>query len=520
ATGRGEDTEIGTYIEHALTSELSGNMVDLCPVGALTSKPYAFTARSWELGKTESIDVHDAVGSNIRIDCRGSAVLRVLPRLHEDVNEEWISDKTRAAVDGLRRQRLDRPYVRRDGKLTPATWDEAFAAIARRLEGLEGNRIAAIAGDLADAEAMCALKDLMAALESPNLDCRQDGARVGGDTRAGYLFNTTIAGIEDADALLLIGTNPRLEASLVNARIRKRWLLGGLAIGVVGPQVDLTYKYEYLGAGPETLNEIASGANAFADKLRAAERAMLIVGPGALARADGAAVLAQARSLAEATGMIGEDWNGFNVLHAAASRVAGLDLGFLPGEGGRDTAGILAGAATGEVEVVWLLGADEIDTAALGDAFVVYQGHHGDAGAHRADVILPGAAYTEKSGTWVNTEGRVQRGRRATFPPGEAREDWTIIRAFSDVVAKTLPYDNVNQLRDRMVELEPSFAFLDMAAASPWGDFGAAGEIASDPFESPIGDFYMTNPICRASTVMAELSGLSSPSAKATGTDG
>ncbi len=520
ATGRGEETEIGTYVEKALTSELSGNMVDLCPVGALTSKLYAFAARSWELRKTESVDVHDAVGSNIRIDCRGSAVLRILPRLHEDVNEEWISDKTRAAVDGLRRQRLDRPYVRRDGKLVAADWDEAFAAIQARLDGLDGGRVAAIAGDLVEAEAMTAMADLMAALGSPNLDCRQDGARVGGGARAGHLFNTTIAGIEDADALLLIGTNPRLEASLINARIRKRWLMGGFPIAVLGEESDLSYKYEYLGGKSEVLTELVSGIHPFAETLRGAERAMLIVGSGALARADGAQVLAAARALAEATGMIGEDWNGFNVLHGAASRVAGLDLGFLPGEGGRDVAGILAGAGRGEVEVVWLLGADEIDTSALGDAFVVYQGHHGDAGAHRADVILPGAAYTEKEGTWVNTEGRAQRGRRAAFPPGEAREDWAIIRAFSAVLDKPLPYDDLAQLRQRMVERAPWLATLDAVAPWEWGVFGTEGALAGEPFGSPIRDFYMTNAICRASTVMAELSRLQEAPAEATGTDG
>ena len=419
ATGRGENMEVGTYVEKAISSELSANIIDLCPVGALTSKPYAFEARPWELTKTESVDVMDAVGSNIRVDSRGREVMRVLPMLNEDVNEEWISDKTRYACDGLARQRLDKPYVKVDGKLQPASWHDAFDAIGGRVRGLEGSKIAAIAGDMCDAESMTALKDLMAALGSDNIDCRQDGAKLTSGTRAGYTFNTTIAGIEDADACLIVGANPRLEAPIINARLRKRMVAGGFKVGLVGEAVDLTYRYDHLGAGPQTLQEIADGTHPFCEVLKSAERPMIIVGQGALTRADGAAVLAAARSIADATGMIGEDWNGFNVLHTAAARVAGLDLGLVPGAGGKDVAGILDGAASGDIEVVYLLAADEIDTSKLANAFVIYQGHHGDAGAHVADVILPGSAYTEKEGTYVNTEGRVQRCRRATFPPGE-----------------------------------------------------------------------------------------------------
>ena len=538
ATYRGEETEIGTYVEAALTSELSGNLADVCPVGALTNRAYAFSARPWELRKTESIDVHDAVGSNIRIDCRGAEVMRILPRLHEDINEEWLSDRSRYAVDGLALQRLDRPYVRVDGKLQPASWDAAFAAIAARLEAVAdasgdgaGDRIAAIAGDMADVEAMFALKELFTALGSRNLDCRQDGAKIGGKHRGGYLFNSTIAGIEEADALLLVGCNPRLEATLVNARIRKRWLAGGFPIGVIGgvagPHVDLTYKYDYLGAGPATLAEIAGGSHHFARTLAAAEQPMIVLGSGALARDDGAAVLDLARRIAQDNGMIGggddAGWNGFNVLHGAASRVGGLDLGFLPGEGGRDAAGILAGAGAGEIDLVWLLGADEIDMAALGTAFVVYQGHHGDAGAHRADVILPGAAYTEKDATWVNMEGRAQLGRRAVFPPGEAREDWTILRAFSAVVGQPLPYDNLQQLRQKMVAEVPSLGAIDETAAGDMGSFGVAGGVGPEPFASPVADYYLSNAICRASAVMAECSQLYAGAGRAegaTGTDG
>ena len=520
ATGRGENMEVGTYVEKAISSELSANIIDLCPVGALTSKPYAFEARPWELTKTESVDVMDAVGSNIRVDSRGREVMRVLPMLNEDVNEEWISDKTRYACDGLARQRLDKPYVKVDGKLQPASWHDAFDAIGGKLRGLDGARIAAIAGDMCDAEAMTALKDLMTALGSENIDCRQDGAKLTAGARAGYTFNTTIAGIEDADACLIVGANPRLEAPIINARLRKRMVAGGFKVGLVGEAVDLTYRYEHLGAGPQTLQEIADGTHAFCEVLKSAERPMIIVGQGALARADGAAVLAAAKSIADATGMIGEDWNGFNVLHTAAARVAGLDLGLVPGAAGRDVAGILDDAASGEIEVVYLLAADEVDTSKLANAFVIYQGHHGDAGAHVADVILPGAAYTEKEGTYVNTEGRVQRGRRAVFPPGDAREDWAILRALSEVLGKTLPYNNLGQVRARMVEIAPVLDQIDVVTPSDWTAFGQAGSMDPAPFATPIGNFYMTDPISRASATMAACTEAFAGAGEKTGTDG
>ncbi len=521
ATGRGEHMEVGTYIEKALTSELSGNMIDLCPVGALTSGPYAYSTRSWELKKTETIDTMDAVGSNIRVDARGPEVMRVLPLLNEDVNEEWISDKTRFACDGLMRQRLDTPYVRRDGNLQPATWDQAFAAIAEKLAGVDGARIAAIAGDQACAESMTALKDLMTALGSANMDCRQDGAKLDPSVRAGYLFNSTIAGIEDADACLIIGSNPRREAPIINARIRKRFLMGGFKVGLIGEAVDLSYAYDPLGGGAETLSQILTGGHAFAKVLKSAKRPMLILGQGALMRPDGAAILAMARAVAEKFGMIGDDWNGFNVLHTAAARVGGLDLGFTPGPDGRDVAGILDAAATGGMSVVYLLGADEIDTSKLDQAFVIYQGHHGDNGAHVADVILPGAAYTEKNATYVNTEGRVQQARMAVFPPGDAREDWAIIRALSAVTGHQLPYDNLAQVRERMAAINPVFDGGDGLATAAWGDFGAAAEPQAGGFASPIGNFYMTDPISRASVTMAACTtALLNQDQGKTGTDG
>ncbi|WP_419901625.1 NADH-quinone oxidoreductase subunit NuoG [Kiloniella sp.] len=500
---RGGHVEI-TTLEKAVNTELSGNLVDVCPVGALTSKPYAFNARPWELKKVNSVDVMDAVGSNIRVDVRGREVLRVLPRIHEDVNEEWISDKTRYITDGLSRQRLDRPYVRVDGKLKAATWDEAFSAIKEKLSPLKGSEIAAITGDLNDAESMLALKDLMSNLGSSNIDCRQDGAKIDSTSRSAYLFNTSIAGIEDADAVLLVGTNPRWEAALVNARLRKRFLEGGFKVGMIGEAVDLTYEYEYLGAGPDTLKDVASGKNSFAKVLKEAKKPMIIVGMGALTRKDGAAVLAEAKAIADKFDLVQDDWNGFNILHTAASRVAGLDLGFVPGNDGLDVEGILDGAEKGSVKAVYLLGADEVDTSKLKDTFVIYQGHHGDAGASAADVILPGAAYTEKNGTYVNTEGRVQLGRLAVFPPGEAREDWTILRALSEHVGEALPYDNIGQLRQRLIEVNPIFAAVDQVDSGAWTDFAKdTGELSSDPFSAVIENFYMTDPISRSSETMS-----------------
>ncbi|HUW73906.1 MAG TPA: NADH-quinone oxidoreductase subunit NuoG [Methyloceanibacter sp.] len=528
AIGRGEDMEITTYLEHGMMSELSGNVVDLCPVGALTSKPYAFVARPWELTKTQSIDVMDALGSNIRVDSRGREVLRFLPRINEAINEEWISDKTRHAWDGLRVQRLDRPYIRRDGRLQPASWDEALAAVAAKLKHLDGARFAALAGDLAGAEEMFALKLLAEQLGSPNIDCRQDGAKLDPALgRATYLFNTTIGGIEDADAVLLVGTDPRVEAPVLNSRFLKRWhkLEGKLPVGLIGTEVDLTYPYDYLGGGPETLAKMADGSHAFAKTLQEAQKPMIVMGQAALARADGAAVLALAAKTAKQVGAIEDGWNGFNVLHTAAARVAGLDLGFVPGKGGLDVEAMLAAAGKGNLDVIYLLGADEIDMDRLGDAFVIYQVSHGDRGAHRADVILPGAAYTEKGGTYVNTEGRAQLTGRAIFPPGEAREDWTILRALSAVLGQALPFDSLQELRGKMYAAHPHLALLDLVepadAASISKLAGQAAKPGKDRFGLTIDDYYLSNPVARASAIMASLSAMHADGPeKATGTDG
>jgi NADH-quinone oxidoreductase subunit G len=507
ATGRGEDMEITTYLEHALSSELQGNLVDICPVGALTSKPYAFAARPWELGKTQSVDVMDGIGSAIRVDTRGREVMRILPRINEAVNEEWISDKTRHIVDGLRTQRLDRPYIRENGKLRAATWPEAFAAIAAKTARIDGRRLGAIAGDLATVEEMFALKELLAKCGSANVAVQGGDAFDPKAGRASYIFNPTIAGIDQADALLIIGANPRKEAAVFNARIRKRWRTGQLKVGLIGPKADLTYAYDHIGAGTDSLVDLAAGKHSFAEILKGAKHPVVLIGAGVVARHDGAAILSRAAKIAIDAGAIQEGWNGFGVLHETASRVGALDIGFAG-------TGLNAAQMTtfGTLDVLFLLGADEITVP--DDTFVVYVGTHGDRGAHRADVILPGAAYTEKSGTFVNTEGRVQMASRAGFPPGEAREDWAIIRALSDALGKRLPYDSLASLRQAMFKAVPHLMRLDQIAPGKAEDIkalaGSGGTLEKTPFKPLVEDFYLTNPIARASAIMAECSRLAS----------
>ncbi|MDB5317067.1 MAG: NADH-quinone oxidoreductase subunit [Rhodospirillales bacterium] len=494
ATNRGENLEIGTYVEKALTSELSGNLIDICPVGALTSRPYAYAARPWELRKTDSIDVQDATGTATRVDTRGPEVMRILPRVNEAVNEEWMADRGRFSFDGLKRKRLDRPWVRRRGKLAPATWPEAFAAIAAKLDATAPERIGAVSGDLVDAESTLALRDLMRSYGAVNLDCRQDGAAIDA-TRGDYFrFNSGIAGIDEADAILLIGTDLRREAPVINARVRKRWTHGGVAIAYVGPTTDLTYPAQHLGDGP-------SAMQGFTEALDAAKRPMIILGRGALARADGAAVLAAAWKLAQDSGALTPEWHGFNLLHLFGGQVGALELGFVQGK----TLGAMMG---GEVDALWLLGADGFDPARIGaETFVIYQGHHGDRAAARADVILPGAAYTEKDATYVNTEGRAQRAFRAIHPPGEAREDWRILRAYSEGVGKTLPYDTIDAVRAALAAAAPCFGAIDMLAAPGCTD--TAGPMAEVPlgeaaFIYPLTSYHLADQIARASDVMAE----------------
>ncbi|QIK40766.1 NADH-quinone oxidoreductase subunit NuoG [Pontivivens nitratireducens] len=481
-TGRGEDSEITSYLGQMLTSELQGNVIDLCPVGALTSKPYAFTARPWELSHTESIDVMDALCSNIRVDTRGRDVMRFLPRNHDGVNEEWLSDKSRFVWDGLRRQRLDRPYVRKGGKLTPVGWNEAFAAIA---SAANGKKIAGIAGDLAPVEAMFALKQLVEGLGGA-VECRTDGAKLPAGNRSGYAGTARIEDLDEAEKVLLIGTNPRIEAPVLNARIRKAWLRGA-QIALVGEAADLTYDYHHAGDTTAALNKMIDEGVSDEEK---GKPSVVVIGQGALIGDDGTANLAGAMRMCELLGA------KLLVLHTAASRVGAMDIGFT-----NDSAlGVM-----NDADVIWNLGADEIEIGA--GAFVIYQGSHGDRGAHRADVILPGAAWTEENGLFVNTEGRPQRANRAGFAPGEARDNWAIIRAASAHLGQTLPYDNLLALRKALFEAVPHLASIDSVPENEWRPV-EGGQGGEQPMRSPVEDHYLTNPIARASEVMAELSKL------------
>ncbi len=495
---RGEDSEIGTFIEKTLSSELSGNMIDVCPVGALTSKPYAFRARPWELKKTETIDIHDAVGSNIRVDTRGREVMRILPRLHEGVNEEWISDKTRFALDGLKKRRLDTPYVRNKetGKLEKSSWNDALSVVSKVLKETRPDKIAAFSGDLADVESTVVLKDLMKSLGVTNLECRTDETLFDPSVRAGYLFNSGIEGIEDADSILLIGTNPKLEASLVNARIRKTWLKKRLPIALIGEEVDLSYPYQYLGGTAEEIKTLLSSKSGFAKIMKSSKNPMIIVGDQIFRRSDAGALHALLYDLSETLGCIKEDWNGFNMLHRHAGRVGALDVGFISSEPFK----------TEEMDVIFLLNSDEENILTLCNkkSFVIYQGHHGDCGAHRADVIFPAAAYTEKGATYVNMEGRVQMTQQAIFPLGEAQEDWKIILALSEFMEQKLPYKSILDLRDRIVSEWNSFAEIDTLPHAEWKKFGVKGSILKSPLKNTIENYYITNVICRASETMQD----------------
>ena len=482
-TGRGEDAEITSYLGQTLSSNMQGNIIDLCPVGALTSKPYAFTARPWELTKTETIDVMDALGSNIRVDTKGREVMRILPRNHDGVNEEWISDKTRFVWDGLRRQRLDRPYVRENGKLRPASWEEALGKAAGAIKGAA--KLTGLIGDLVSVEAAFALKALVEG-QGGQVESRTDGTKLPAGNRSAYVGTAQIEDIDTAKFIQLVGTNPREEAPVLNARIRKAWL-NGAQIGLVGEAADLTYEYAHVGTDRAALAGLI-GKN-YGAVLEAPS--IVIVGQGALTGADGAAVLSQAMKLAEETG------SKFMVLHTAAGRVGALDIG-ATAEGGIEAA--LDGA-----DVVFNLGADEIDIAA--GAFVIYQGSHGDRGAHRADVILPAAAYTEENALFVNTEGRPQLAMRAGFAPGEAKENWAILRALSGEVGTVLPYDSLAQLRSSLIEAHPHLAAIDEVADNEWTPL-APSNMGEGDFVTALRDFYLSNPIARASSLMAELSSL------------
>lgn len=513
STGRGNDLQIGMYVEKTMDSELSGNVVDLCPVGALTSKPYAFHARPWELKHTESIDVMDAVGSNIRVDSRGVVVMRVQPRTNDDVNEEWISDKTRYAYDGLRFQRLTTPLIKEGDRFVPAAWEDALSAIANGLSrsGAQGDEIQAVAGHLADTESLVALKDLINRLGSDNLALDQVNGSAppvhGVDVRSNYLFNSTIPKVEEADVILLVGTNPRHEAAVLNSRIRKSWLHTGLEVGLIGERADTTYGYDYLGPDAKALADFIAGKGEFAKKFQSAKKPLIIVGSALNEHPDGAAVyngLAKYVEKNKST-LLNPEWQGLSVLQRVASRAAAYDIGFVPSKK----------ASTTKPKFIYLLNADEVDPKSIPqDAFVVYQGHHGDLGAQLADVVLPGSAYTEKAMTWINTEGRAQLGRAAVPPPGSSREDWKIIRALSEIVGSPLPYDDVLSLRDRMWEISPTLVRYDvveptsvdvaLTGLSTLAVQTSGAKVSGQPFRKPITNFYQTDPISRASVTMAQ----------------
>ncbi|CCM01997.1 uncharacterized protein FIBRA_04071 [Fibroporia radiculosa] len=507
-TGRGNDMQIGMYVEKTMDSELSGNVVDLCPVGALTSKPYAFHARPWELKHTDSIDVMDAVGSNIRVDSRGVQVMRIQPRPNDDVNEEWISDKTRYAHDGLRFQRLTNPLIKQGDRFVAASWEDALSAIASGLakSGAQGDEIQAVAGHLADTEAMVALKDMINRLGSDNLTLDSVGGHAAPvhavDVRSNYLFNSTIPGVEQADAILLVGSNPRHEAAVLNSRIRKSWLHTSLEVGLIGERVDTAYGYDYLGADAKAVADFVAGKGPFAEKFKAAKKPLIIIGSALAEHPDGAAVYNALAKFVEKnkSTLLTPEWNGFSVLQRAT-----YEVGFVSSRK----------ASSVKPKFIYLLNADEVDPKSIPrDAFVVYQGHHGDLGAQLADVCLPASAYTEKSTTWVNTEGRSQLGRAAVPPPGASREDWKIIRALSEVVNTPLPYDDVLSLRDRMWEISPTLVRYDtvestsvevaLAGLKTLAAATASAKVSGTPFVKPINNFYQTDPISRASVTMAQ----------------
>ncbi|WP_136650386.1 NADH-quinone oxidoreductase subunit NuoG [Paracoccus aeridis] len=486
-TGRGEDSEITSYLNNTLESNLQGNIIDLCPVGALVSKPYAFTARPWELRKTETIDVMDALGSNIRVDTKGREVMRILPRNHDGVNEEWISDKTRFVWDGLRRQRLDRPYVRENGRLRPATWPEALEAAAN---AMKGRKVAGLVGDLAPVEAVFALKNLVEAIGG-TVECRTDGAKLPTGNRSAYVGTASIADIDGAQMIQLVGTNPRVEAPVLNARIRKAWLHGA-KVGLVGEAADLTYDYAHVGTDRAALEGLSG--RTISDETRE-KPTMVIVGQGALREADGEAVLGHAMKLAQNSN------SGLLILHTAASRVGAMDVGAV-------TEGGLAAAIEG-AEVIYSLGADEVDITPwdAGGPFVIYQGSHGDRGAHRADVILPGACYTEENGLFVNTEGRPQLALRANFAPGEAKENWAIIRALSPLLGEAQPWQSLTELRRALVDAVPHLARIDEVPENALTPV-EAGPLGGADFRPALNDFYLSNPIARSSALMGQLSAM------------
>jgi NADH-quinone oxidoreductase subunit G len=501
AVGRGEHMEVTTYVEKSLTSELSANIIDLCPVGALTSRPYEFKARSWELSKIESVDVMDALGSNIRVDYKGLEVMRILPKHNDDVNEEWISDKTRFACDGLVNQRIDKAYVRKNGRLVHVSIDEAVESVAKHLKKVSPQNVGAIAGDLIDVESMFALKELLAVLGINNIDCRQEGEKFLSTNRHSYLFNTTIQGIADSDACLIIGSNIRKDSPVLNAKIRSRYLAGKYPIASIGDLGDLTYNYDNLGDDLYLLDEILDGKS-FGKVLAKAAKPMIIIGIDALSRNDGELILSKAMQIAEKYNAITEDFCGFNVLNRAAARVGGMEIGFVPAAGAKDTQEMLAGAASGEIKCLILLGADEIDLKQKKDCFVIYIGHHGDKGAHMADIVLPGAAYTEKDAIYVNLEGRPQFARKAVSAPGEATDDRLLIIKIAQALGLEIGFANLAEIRESLYARYPNLLQYKKADAKAWKVIKTKMKISKAKMLIRDYNFYMTNSITRASKTM------------------
>lgn len=507
AINRGEHMEIVSYLEKTLTSELSGNVIDLCPVGALTSKPYEFTARSWELEKTESIDVMDALGSNIRIDSRGLEVMRILPKLNEDINEEWLSDKARFAYDGLKVQRIDKPYVRENGKLVESSWDEAISRIVENISYIKGESIAAIAGTMVNAESLFLLKKMLGTLGSENVDANQYGYKLDTTSRSNYLFNSGISGVEESDVCLLVGANPRQVAPVLNARIGKMVRNGNMHIARIGEADDQTYPIEELGEDLKALESILAGKGDFAKKFKNASKPMIIVGDGVLTRSDSHGILSLLHDIAEKYDVVSSEWNGFNIMHNHASMVAALDLGFYSGKNGSGTSDILKATQEGKIKILYLLAADDIDVNEIGkDCFVIYQGHHGDSSVSRADVVLPEAAYTEQDGIFVNMEGRPQYARAAISPLGQARESWDIITYLARKLDVPIQVDSLAAVRDMMAKENIVFANIDEVIPTNFVPFKSSVKLLKKGLQKVEMNYYMTDPISRASVTMARCS--------------
>ena len=510
AIGRGRDMEITTYLDMAVKSELSGNVIDLCPVGALTSKPYAFSARPWELKQTESIDVMDAIGSNIRIDSKGNKVMRVLPRNNDEINEEWISDKTRFFWDGLSLQRIDKPYLRQEGKLKKISWKKAIEVAAEKLQNSNPEKIASIVGDLTSIESVYSLKKLMKMIGSPNIECRQDGSKISGG-REKWLFNSKISGIDESDGCILIGTNPRLEAALINSRIIRKSKENNYSIGLLGNKENLNYDYNYLGNNPETIHELINGTNSFNKKLEKMEKPIMIIGQGALKGDYGEDYLNLCIQLAHKYNFLSDEWNGFNVLHNAASRPGAMELGFLPGKKGKNLDQIIEGYNNGSISTLFLLGADEIEINNKSECFIIYQGHHGDKGANLADLILPSPSFNEQNGLYMNTEGRIQESLRATFPIGEAKEDWQIISLIIEKMALGNGFKNFEEVRNDLFKYYPQLSNIDICLlGEKLTKKNKANKIKKHLFYSSIKNFWLSNSITRSSKLMCERSNISS----------